>query len=156
MTWILHVAFFILQLEMLLSFHILILESEGRATQRSSLPRKIDFRKKSSSSRQDCFSCPVDSLLDEFDFEKNLALFDKKAVFEEIESNNPDVIRVGDRKPTKYRHDENVLQSKPAVFQQIKVPKEYGVSYVTGKNNNKNYDKNFVQEIVLNITFESD
>ncbi|XP_053405108.1 enhancer of mRNA-decapping protein 3-like [Mercenaria mercenaria] len=105
-------------------------ESEGRASHKSSVPRKIEFRKKPNS-RQDCFSAPVDSLLDEFDFEKNLALFDKKAVFEEIESNNPDVIRISDKKPTKYRHDENVLQSKPVTFQQIRVPKDYGNSYVT-------------------------
>ncbi|XP_060601775.1 enhancer of mRNA-decapping protein 3-like, partial [Ruditapes philippinarum] len=105
-------------------------ESEGRASAKTSVPRKIEFRKKTSS-RQDCFSAPVDSLMDEFDFEKNLALFDKKAVFEEIENNNPEVIRVGDKKPTKYRHDENVLQSKPTTFQQIKVPKDYGSSYVT-------------------------
>lgn len=107
--------------------------SESRASsQKSSVPRKIEFRKKTQS-RQDCFSAPVDSLLDEFDFEKNLALFDKKAVFEEIESSNPDGMPIVEKKPTKYRYDENVLQSKPVKLQQIKVPKQYGNSYVTGK-----------------------
>ena len=32
----------------------------------------------------------------EFDFERNLALFDKKCVLEEIESNQPDVVRLID------------------------------------------------------------
>lgn len=96
------------------------------------MPRKIEFKKKPQS-RQDCFSAPVELLLDDFDFEKNLALFDKKAVFEEIESSNTDGMLVVEKKQTKYRCDENVLQSKPVKLQQIKIPKEYGISYVTGK-----------------------
>ena len=32
----------------------------------------------------------------EFDFERNLALFDKRRVLEEIESNQPDVVRLID------------------------------------------------------------
>ena len=32
----------------------------------------------------------------EFDFERNLALFDKRSVLEEIESNQPDVVRLID------------------------------------------------------------
>ncbi|WAR00959.1 EDC3-like protein [Mya arenaria] len=90
---------------------------------------RIEF-KKNIQNRQDCFSAPVDSYLDEFDFEKNLKLFDKKAVFEEIENNNPELINI-DKKPEKYRHDENVLQSKPVQLQRIKVPKEYGASFTT-------------------------
>jgi len=106
--------------------------SEGRAaSNKTSLPRKIEFKKKPQS-RADCFSAPVECLLDEFDFEKNLALFDKKAVFEEIESNTPEGALIAEKKPTKYRYDENVLQSKPVKLQQIKVPKDYGSSYVTG------------------------
>jgi enhancer of mRNA-decapping protein 3 len=91
--------------------------------------------------------------MDEFDFEKNLALFDKKAVFEEIENNNPEVIRVGDKKPTKYRHDENVLQSKPTTFQQIKVPKDYGSSYVTGNYKNNYYKHWFYIELLIPYRF---
>lgn len=104
--------------------------SEGRNSQRASVPRKIEFKNRKQA-RQDCFSAPVDSILDDFDFEKNLALFDKKAVYEEIESGSPDSVFVTEKKMTKYRCDENVLQSKPVTFQQIKVPKDYGVSYAT-------------------------
>lgn len=91
----------------------------------SSASKKIDFRRKiQSQSREDCFSAPSESYLQDFDFEKNLALFDKKAVFEEIESANPELTKVMDnKKPQKYRCDENVLQSAPVVYKQIKVPK---------------------------------
>ncbi|KAK3097432.1 hypothetical protein FSP39_009602 [Pinctada imbricata] len=94
-------------------------------SKRSTTPRKIDFRKRSQSRDQqdDCFSAPNHSYLTDFDFEKNLALFDKKAVFEEIENANPDCVKVVEaKKPQKYRCDENVLQSGPVVLQQIKVP----------------------------------
>ena len=86
--------------------------------------------------RQDCFSAPVDSFLgDDFDFEKNLALFDKQAVFREIEdssvheqSSRPST----DRQPAKYKHDENVLDSGPIVYKQIEVRGEQAEQhYVT-------------------------
>ncbi|KAG7155943.1 enhancer of mRNA-decapping protein 3-like [Homarus americanus] len=64
-----------------------------------------------------------DMLATEFDFEKNLALFDKQAVIEEIQSLKPDVVRQADRyTEKKYRCDENVLPSKPPVKRQIIVP----------------------------------
>lgn len=74
--------------------------------------------------------------MDEFDFEKNLALFDKKAVFQEIENSGPEITRANEpKKPLKYRHDENVLETKKSVLQQIKVPNGHGMSqlFVTGK-----------------------
>ncbi|XP_061173200.1 enhancer of mRNA-decapping protein 3-like [Saccostrea echinata] len=91
----------------------------------SSAAKKIEFRHRGpSQGREDCFSAPSESYLQDFDFEKNLALFDKKAVFEEIESANPELTKVVEtKKPQKYRCDENVLQSAPVVYQQIKVPK---------------------------------
>lgn len=104
--------------------------SASDRSHRSSVPRKIEFRKKQQG-RQDCFSAPVDSFLDEFDFEKNLALFDKKAVFEEIESTQPEFVKAVDKTASKYRCDENVLQSGPVVLQQIKVPNQSGQTYVT-------------------------
>nr|XP_027220772.1 enhancer of mRNA-decapping protein 3-like [Penaeus vannamei] len=61
------------------------------------------------------FGTPIDDdmLSTEFDFEKNLALFDKQAVIEEIQSLKPDVVRQADRyTEKKYRCDENVLPSK--------------------------------------------
>lgn len=61
-------------------------------------------------------------------------MFDKKAVFEEIENTCPEVVKVVEnKKPQKYRCDENVLQSGPVVLQQIKVPNAYSTTFVTGK-----------------------
>ena len=88
--------------------------------------------------REDCFSAPTDSFLDEFDFEKNLALFDKQAVFEEIEKEieemgYPKIIRPTNQ-PAKYRCDENVLQSEPVVYRQIKMTHSSNKEFQTGKN----------------------
>lgn len=123
------------------SYRIRILSCTSTASETkarsSSASKKIDFRRKiQSQSREDCFSAPSESYLQDFDFEKNLALFDKKAVFEEIESANPELTKVMDnKKPQKYRCDENVLQSAPVVYKQIKVPKSVpsNSSFVTGK-----------------------
>jgi len=77
---------------------------------------------------------------EEFDFEKNLALFDKRLVFQEIEKNQPDVVRLVDcnlRQPRqpgtpqhhnhqpepKYRNDQNVLATIPAQYRQISLNK---------------------------------
>jgi enhancer of mRNA-decapping protein 3 len=73
--------------------------------------------------KEDCFEPPVASFVnDEFDFEKNLALFDKRAVFAAIESENDSPMHPAkaQSKDHKYRCDENVLPSKPAIFRQIK------------------------------------
>ncbi len=76
---------------------------------------------------EDCFGSEIfhrEDFTQEFDFEKNLALFDKRLVFEEISaSNQPDVIRLVDhnrRKTTpvpafegsepKYRNDQVIFQ----------------------------------------------
>jgi len=83
---------------------------------------------------EDCFAVSVDSFLDdEFDFEKNLALFDKRAVFDKIERQRE---QAGSTTPTltapagcssprhtnaKYRCDENVLPRSKAVYRQILV-----------------------------------
>ena len=81
---------------------------------------------------EDCFAVPIDSIVDdEFDFEKNLALFDKRAVFDKIErqrelagSNTPtSMAAAGSSSPrpadAKYRCDENVLPRSKAVYRQI-------------------------------------
>ncbi|XP_062856119.1 enhancer of mRNA-decapping protein 3 [Trichomycterus rosablanca] len=84
----------------------------------------------------ECFGDCMDEFLDEdFDFEGNLALFDKAAVFSQIDSSdrrgnsartrgNP-----AEQTPSRYRHDENILEGKPVVYRQIIVPqsgiKEY-------------------------------
>jgi len=45
---------------------------------------------------EDCFDIDMGNMGKEFDFERNLALFDKRRVLEEIESNQPDVVRLID------------------------------------------------------------
>ncbi|XP_066945457.1 enhancer of mRNA-decapping protein 3 [Macrobrachium rosenbergii] len=99
-----------------------------------SSPRRLDkndigrnSNKKERLRRRDetTFGTPVDDdmLTTEFDFEKNLALFDKQAVFEEIQNLKPDVIRQADRfTEKKYKCDENVLPSKAPPKRQIIVP----------------------------------
>lgn len=55
---------------------------------------------------EECFGSPLDHKINkDFDFEKNLALFDKQAVWDEINnSQKPDVIKnVDSKKPSKYR-----------------------------------------------------
>ncbi|XP_078056142.1 enhancer of mRNA-decapping protein 3 isoform X2 [Mustelus asterias] len=84
----------------------------------------------------ECFGDGIEVILDtDFDFEGNLALFDKAAVFEEIDTFER---RSGTRsrgtpneKPTRYRHDENILESEPIVYRQITVPQHSGKEYCT-------------------------
>ncbi|CAL1278907.1 unnamed protein product [Larinioides sclopetarius] len=99
--------------------------------------KRLDIKKWQRERDDACFSAPVDSeVLDvDFDFEKNLALFDKRAVFEEIDAlSKSDHVRLVDcnkRTPTKYRHDENVLSNDIPILRQISVPCKYTEEYVT-------------------------
>lgn len=87
----------------------------------------------------ECFSAPADSFMQEFDFESNLALFNKEAVFREIENGFPELNVDSDLREQKYRHDENVLQPgennlAPVMMkQQIQVPGSKFQLYYTGK-----------------------
>lgn len=72
------------------------------------------------------FGTPVDDpMMDEdFDFEKNLALFDKQAIWDEIDAiqQRPDLLRqTSTATNRKYRHDENVLASEPTQYRQIEL-----------------------------------
>lgn len=81
-----------------------------------------------------CFGSPLDTIGNDFDFEKNLALFDKQALWNEINSQKPDLVKQTDqcrRQTTKYRHDENVIATIPTVYRQIIVPKQDANEYVT-------------------------
>ncbi|KAK8378687.1 hypothetical protein O3P69_009413 [Scylla paramamosain] len=80
------------------------------------------------------FGTPIDDMLTtEFDFESNLALFDKQAVYEEIQNHKPDVVRQTVRE--NYRYDENVLPSKPLPERKIIVPTS-GAAEVIYANDN--------------------
>ncbi|KAL4613210.1 enhancer of mRNA-decapping protein 3 [Arapaima gigas] len=86
----------------------------------------------------ECFGDGTDEGLDtDFDFEGNLALFDKAAIFSQIDTSE----RHGngtrsrgtpsERTPSCYRHDENILEAKPIVYRQISVPQPVGKEYCT-------------------------
>ncbi|KAI4466889.1 hypothetical protein MML48_2g00014118 [Holotrichia oblita] len=81
-----------------------------------------------------CFGSPLDdAIFKDFDFEKMLALFDKQAIWEEINSQKPDVVKHTDqnKRTAKYRHDENILATTPTTYRQIIVPKQEICEYVT-------------------------
>uniref|UniRef100_A0A8C1I945 Enhancer of mRNA-decapping protein 3 n=1 Tax=Cyprinus carpio TaxID=7962 RepID=A0A8C1I945_CYPCA len=86
----------------------------------------------------ECFGDGMDDVPDEdFDFEGNLALFDKAAVFSQIDSSerrgNGARSRgtPGEQTPSRYRHDENILEAKPVVYRQIMVPQNGTKEYST-------------------------
>ncbi|XP_029430345.1 enhancer of mRNA-decapping protein 3 isoform X2 [Rhinatrema bivittatum] len=100
-------------------------------------PKKSGLKNGQIKTKDDeCFGDDIDEILDtDFDFEGNLALFDKAAVFEEIETYER---RSGTRsrgtpneKPSRYRHDENILESEPIVYRRIVVPQQTSKEYCT-------------------------
>ena len=82
----------------------------------------------------ECFGDVLDDGLDEdFDFEGNLALFDKAAVFSQIETSRSRGTPEKQTQPARYRHDENILENKPVIYRQIAVPQPGAKEYCTGK-----------------------
>jgi hypothetical protein len=59
-----------------------------------------------------------------------------QAVYDEINAQRPDIVRHADtsRRSQKYRHDENVIASTPAMYRQVVVPAPGVKEYVTGKD----------------------
>lgn len=113
----------------------------------NSTPYKNDNNRQQKKSRQQrynrnsAFGTPVDdsTMDEEFDFEKNLALFDKQAIWDEIENGSatekPDLLRqtnfLQSQQPKKFRHDENVISSKPPQYRQIVTEYKDTEEYVT-------------------------
>jgi len=101
--------------------------------------KRADCKKWLKERDEACFNAPLNSeLLDtEFDFEKNLALFDKQKVFDEInalsKSDHVKLVDCNKRGNTaKYRHDENVLSGGfIPLARQISVPCVAEKEYVT-------------------------
>ncbi|XP_029354934.1 LOW QUALITY PROTEIN: enhancer of mRNA-decapping protein 3-like [Echeneis naucrates] len=90
------------------------------------------------SKNDECFGVGPDEDLDtDFDFEGNLKLFDKAAVFSQIDGTSSQRSRTqhhsteSGQKPLSYRHDENILEGKPVVYRQITVPQQEGKEYYT-------------------------
>lgn len=78
------------------------------------------------------FGTPIDDLVldEDFDFEKNLALFDKQAIWNKIDAQNVDKsIKKNGKK--NYRHDENILNAEPVTHRQIMTPAHVKQEYVT-------------------------
>ncbi|KAL2088829.1 hypothetical protein ACEWY4_015728 [Coilia grayii] len=85
----------------------------------------------------ECFGDVTAEGLDaDFDFEGNLALFDKNAVLSEMDNHgNWPRQRTTPGNPAVpcYRHDENVLEGQPVVYRQITVPQHGGKEFCTEK-----------------------
>ncbi|KAH8303570.1 hypothetical protein KR018_003518 [Drosophila ironensis] len=107
-------------------------------------------RRESSMRQQQTFGGEADDPLlhEDFDFEGNLALFDKQAIWDDIESTHqkPDVVRhlVNNQQnphhhhhhhhhqpEQKYRHDENILAQQPLQLRQIESMFDGGKDFVT-------------------------
>ncbi|RUS83411.1 hypothetical protein EGW08_008832 [Elysia chlorotica] len=109
-----------------------VIESQTYSPGRKvSMPKRMERGGKRgtvNSKNSECFSAPTQSYLKDFDFESNLALFNKKAVFQEIENGFPELsLSSGPPVEQKFRHDENILQpgesnTVPVKKQQIQVP----------------------------------
>jgi hypothetical protein len=59
-----------------------------------------------------------------------------QAVYDEINAQRPDIVRHADtsRRSQKYRHNENVIASTPAMYRQVVLPASGLKEYVTGKD----------------------
>uniref|UniRef100_A0A1A7Z0N5 Enhancer of mRNA-decapping protein 3 n=1 Tax=Iconisemion striatum TaxID=60296 RepID=A0A1A7Z0N5_9TELE len=87
-------------------------------------------------SKDECFGDGINENLDtDFDFEGNLALFNKAAVFSQIDGSSDRRAQhhgtQTEQKAQSYRHDENILQAKPVIYRQITVPQSGGKEYCT-------------------------
>ncbi|XP_072755611.1 enhancer of mRNA-decapping protein 3 [Anoplolepis gracilipes] len=100
-----------------------------------SISKRLTHKQRALERDEHTFGTPIDqSLQQDFDFEKNLALFNKEAVWQEINSLKPDIVRQSEsnRGTTAiYRPDENILVSEPTVLRQIVVPCPNEKEYVT-------------------------
>lgn len=94
--------------------------------------KRMSQRQKLSGKDEEAFGMHINqSLSQDFDFEKNLALFNKEALWQEINSLKPDIVRQSESNRGKYRHDENVIEAVSADLRQIIVPQADTREYVT-------------------------
>uniref|UniRef100_A0A1A9WTI6 DFDF domain-containing protein n=1 Tax=Glossina brevipalpis TaxID=37001 RepID=A0A1A9WTI6_9MUSC len=73
-------------------------------------------------------------LHEDFDFEGNLALFDKQAIWDSLNSGKkPDLVQhaVSAQQQQKFRHDENIIVGEPAEMRQIELLFEGSEDFVT-------------------------
>ncbi|XP_028258031.1 enhancer of mRNA-decapping protein 3-like [Parambassis ranga] len=115
--------------------------SNNRGTMQAMIQRRSNVRNggaavQARSKDDECFGGGTDEDLDtDFDFEGNLALFDKAAIFSQIKGNSSHRPQhhstQAENKPVSYRHDENILEGKPVIYRQITVPQHGGKEYCT-------------------------
>ncbi|XP_040581350.1 enhancer of mRNA-decapping protein 3 [Lepeophtheirus salmonis] len=79
---------------------------------------------------EECFGNNSFDMDEEFDFEKNLALFDKRMIFNELDEKLRSSPKTNNGDSSKYRNDENVLPSSPPQYRIIKT-KNSTSEYVT-------------------------
>ncbi|XP_073475107.1 enhancer of mRNA-decapping protein 3 isoform X1 [Aquarana catesbeiana] len=120
-------------------------ETDGAGSSSSRYPNQVTPKKNGPKNGQlkarddECFGEELDEIPGtDFDFEGNLALFDKAAVFEQIDTHERRGGGGGARsrgtpseRPPNYRHDENILESDPIVYRRIVVPHPGGMEYCT-------------------------
>uniref|UniRef100_A0A672I0R8 Enhancer of mRNA-decapping protein 3 n=1 Tax=Salarias fasciatus TaxID=181472 RepID=A0A672I0R8_SALFA len=107
-----------------------------QASQRKSAVKNGGGAGSARSKDTECFGDGTDDDLDtDFDFEGNLALFDKAAVFSQISGNHGNRAQrpnaQAEQKTLSYRHDENILEGKPVTYRQITVPQSGGREFCT-------------------------
>ena len=84
-------------------------------------------RQRHTQRNDDCFDIDMGNMhTKEFDFEHNLALFDKRSVLEEIESNQPDVVRLIDHNRKGGASGSSGTKTKVAAATTGSVPKSKG------------------------------
>lgn len=105
---------------------------------RSNKQRSKQLRRENSVKHSQTFGTSVDDPLlhEDFDFEGNLALFDKQAIWDSLEAGKkPDVVQhavsAQQQQQKKYRHDENIIVSEPAEMRQIESMFEGSEDFVT-------------------------
>ncbi|XP_012157998.1 enhancer of mRNA-decapping protein 3 isoform X1 [Ceratitis capitata] len=108
---------------------------------RNSAPNNNGSNRKQRKQRKDAnmkhsqtFGTSVDDPLihEDFDFEGNLALFNKQAIWDIIEAEQkPDLVRQTSVSMKKYRHDENILVSEPVRLRQIENIFDGSTDFVT-------------------------
>ncbi|XP_013064884.2 enhancer of mRNA-decapping protein 3-like [Biomphalaria glabrata] len=111
-------------------------QSSADHNRKSRSSRKGESNRRGANAKNsECFSAPTESYLqEEFDFELNLAMFNKKKVFQEIENGFPELSLEEEPVEQKYKHDENVLKSgvsDTTALKQIRVPEVKSQMYFT-------------------------
>ncbi|XP_075160601.1 enhancer of mRNA-decapping protein 3 [Haematobia irritans] len=112
-----------------------IATTNGNGTRNKQRNNK-QVRRENSVKHSQTFSGSIDDPLlhEDFDFEGNLALFDKQAIWDSLEARKkPDLVQhaVSASNQKKYRHDENILHSEPAKMRQIESLFEGSEDFVT-------------------------